>query len=180
MAVLFREETKAVLEALLFVATEPLSLENLCRIAEVEPADGRELLAELARDYRERHSGLQLTEAADSWQFFTCSEMAPYIERLYRHRVSSGLSRAALETLAIIAYRQPITKAELEIIRGVKVDSPLATLVEKKLVEEKGRRDGPGRPLMYGTGAEFLRHFGIKDIAELPPLENFITPDEEV
>jgi len=178
LAVLFRDQTKAALEALLFVASEPLSVQTMARITEVDAADALELLRELAGDYERRPGGLKLVEAADTWQMCTRPEYAPYIERLYR-KSGTGLSRAAVETLAIIAYRQPITKTEIELIRGVKVDSPISTLLERNLIEEKGRREGPGRPVLYGTTLDFLKYFGLKDLSDLPPLEDFLVENIE-
>ncbi|GAB6182181.1 SMC-Scp complex subunit ScpB [Desulfotomaculum defluvii] len=176
MAVLFKDQTKSALEALLFVASEPLTVQALARITEIDVADARELLLELAQEYGARPGGLKIVEVADTWQMCTRSECAPYIERLYR-KSGTGLSRAAIETLAIIAYRQPITRSEVELIRGVKIDSPINTLLERNLIEEKGRRDGPGRPVLYGTTHEFLKHFGLKDISDLPPLEEFLVEE---
>ncbi|AEG61184.1 SMC-Scp complex subunit ScpB [Desulforamulus ruminis] len=174
MTVLFRDQVKAALEVMLFVASEPLTVQTLARIAEVEPADAEELLQELAAEYAGRPGGLKLAEVAGTWQMCTRSEYAPYVERLYRQRGSTGLSQAGVETLAIIAYRQPITRAEIEMIRGVKVDSPINTLLERNLIEEKGRREGPGRAVLYGTTLEFLKYFGLKDISQLPSLEEFL------
>lgn len=179
MAVLFKDQTKAALEALLFVASDPLTVQALARITEIDVADAVELLQEMAQEYEARPGGLKIVEAADTWQMCTRPECAPYIERLYR-KSGTGLSRAAIETLAIIAYRQPITRSEVELIRGVKVDSPINTLLERVLIEEQGRREGPGRPVLYGTTNEFLRHFGLRDIADLPPLEEFLVEGEAV
>ncbi|AQS58575.1 SMC-Scp complex subunit ScpB [Desulforamulus ferrireducens] len=178
MAVLFKEQTKAALETLLFVASEPLTVQTLARIVEADLDDVTELLQELAEEYEKRPGGLKIMETAGTWQMSTKPEYAPYVERLYR-KSATGLSRAAVETLAIIAYRQPITKTELELIRGVKVDSPISTLLEKNLIEEKGRREGPGRPILFGTTREFLKHFGLKDLSELPPLEEFLVEELE-
>ncbi|AEF94875.1 chromosome segregation and condensation protein, ScpB [Desulfotomaculum nigrificans CO-1-SRB] len=174
MPVLFREQAKSALEVLLFVASEPLTVQTLARIVEIDLADAEELLKELAAEYQARSGGLQLVEAAGTWQMCTKGEFAPYVERLYNQRSNHGLSKAAVETLAIIAYRQPITRAELELIRGVKVDSPINTLLERNLIEEKGRREGPGRPVLYGTTKEFLKYFGLKDLSQLPPLDDFL------
>ncbi len=176
--VLFKEQTKAALETLLFVASEPLTVQALARIVEIDLEDTKELLQELAKEYEARPGGLKLIETAENWQMSTKPEYAPYVERLYR-KSGTGLSRAAVETLAIIAYRQPITKSELELIRGVKVDSPISTLQERCLIEEKGRREGPGRPVLYGTTLDFLKHFGLKDLTELPPLEEFLVEELE-
>ncbi|MBO8137908.1 MAG: SMC-Scp complex subunit ScpB [Desulfotomaculum sp.] len=180
MTVLFREHVKSVIEVLLFVSPEPLALDKICRVAEVEEEDAKEILLSLQREYKRSSRGLQIIEMAEGWQITTKREFAPYVEKLYKKNSSSTLSRAALETLAIIAYRQPVTRAELEMIRGVKSDSSLNTLVERGLVEEKGRRDAPGKPVLYGTTNAFLRHFGLKDLSELPDLDSFIQEAEQM
>jgi segregation and condensation protein B len=180
MTVLFRDHTKSVIEVLLFVTPEPLPLANICRITEISEQDALEILQELAKDYQRTNRGLQVIEMAGGWQLATRPEFASYVERLYKKQSSNTLSRAALESLAIIAYRQPVTKAELELIRGVKSDSSISTLVERGLVEEKGRREGPGRPVLYGTTTDFLKHFGLKDISQLPDLDNFMDEAENL
>lgn len=176
---MFREHAKSVIEVLLFVAPEPLPLAEICRIAELEQLDAQALLQELQQQYQ-RQGGLQIIEVAGGWQLTTKPSFAPYVERLYKKTTSQTLSRAALETLAIIAYRQPVTKAELELIRGVKCDSSINTLVERGLVAEQGRRESPGRPVLYGTTDEFLRCFGLKDLAELPDLNDFMVEAENL
>ncbi|MTI79360.1 MAG: SMC-Scp complex subunit ScpB [Firmicutes bacterium] len=180
MTVLFREHTKSVIEVLLFVAPEPLPLESICRIAEVEEQDTLNLLVELQQEYQRNNRGIQVVELDGGWQLATKPEFSSYVERLYKRQTSTTLSRAALETLAIIAYRQPITRAELEMIRGVKSDSSLNTLLERGLVEEKGRRDAPGKPVLYGTTAVFLKHFGLKNLSELPDLDSFMQEAEQM
>ncbi len=162
-----RRRHKALLEALLFVAFEPVSARRLAEISGVDKKLVQELLAELAAEHRER--GFRLAEIAGGWQFLTPEEYAPYIEKLYNPR-SQQLSRAALETLAIVAYRQPVTRLEIDNIRQVKSDAVLNKLMEKALVKEVGRREGPGRPILYGTTREFLAAFGLASLAELPPL----------
>lgn len=162
-----RRRHKALLEALLFVAFEPVSARRLAEISGVDKKLVQELLAELAAEYRER--GFRLAEIAGGWQFLTPEEYAPYIEKLYNPR-SQQLSRAALETLAIVAYRQPVTRLEIDNIRQVKSDAVLNKLMEKALVKEVGRREGPGRPILYGTTREFLAAFGLVSLADLPPL----------
>lgn len=174
MTVLFRDYTKSVIEVLLFVSPDPITLSNICRITEIEESVASDLLHELQREYQQRNRGLLVLELAGGWQLATKPEFAPYIERLYKRQANTTISRAALETLAIVAYRQPITRAELEMIRGVRSDSSVSTLIERGLIEEKGRRDAPGRPVLYGTTKEFLKHFGFKDISDLPDLENFL------
>ena len=147
-----REHWRRLLEALLFVAWEPAPVKRLAEALGLEPKFTQELLLELQEAYVGR--GFQLVEIAGGWQFLTQPEAAPYIERLYKPRAQQ-LSKAALETLAIVAYRQPVTRAEIDNIRQVKSDAMLAKLMEKTLVKEVGRLDAPGRPILYGTTQEF-------------------------
>ena len=177
MAVMFKEETKALIEAILFVAKEPLSLKVLKEVTGIDQADIKEVLQELMVQYYSKNGGFSLIEIAEGYQFTTKSEYAPYIERLYRPNVSAGLSKAALETLAIIAYKQPVTRGEIEIIRGVKIDSALSTLVEKKIIQEVGRKEGIGRPILFGTSPEFLKYFGLKSLEELPNPEELFSSE---
>jgi segregation and condensation protein B len=162
-----REQQKKLLEALLFVAWEPISAKRLGEIAGLDSGSVRELLLDLQQDYSGR--GFQLVEIAGGWQFLTGKEMAPYIEKLYNPR-NQQLSKAALETLAIVAYRQPVTRLEIDNIRQVKSDAVLGKLMEKSLIKEVGRLEGPGRPILYGTTREFLAAFGIASLKELPEL----------
>ena len=173
MGVMFPEETKSIIECLLFVAKEPLSLKTLAQLLEMPENDITLLVEELAAEYNGGVRGINIQFVANGYQMFTRPELAPYIEKLYKPQSSYGISRAALETLAIVAYKQPITRAEIESIRGVKVDSAIGTLVEKNLVKEVGRREGPGRPVLFGTTPAFLRYFGLKDLSELPDMEEF-------
>lgn len=178
MTLLFRDYTKGIIEALLFVATDAISLANICRIAEIETADALELLTELQKEYQMESRGLQLQKLAAGWQLTTKPKFAPYVERLYKRKTTAAISQAALETLAIVAYRQPVSRAELELIRGVNSDSSLNTLLERELIEEKGRRNAPGRPVLYGTTKMFLKHFGFREISELPALDNLCSQKE--
>ena len=171
-----RQKHKSLLEALLFVAFEPVSARRLAEISGVDKKLVQELLTELAAEYRGR--GFRLAEIAGGWQFLTPEEYAPYIEKLYNPR-SQQLSRAALETLAIVAYRQPVTRLEIDNIRQVKSDAVLNKLMEKALVKEVGRREGPGRPILYGASREFLAAFGLASLADLPPLAD-VEPDGEI
>ena len=161
-----REHWRRLLEALLFVAWEPAPVKRLAEALGLEPKFTQEL------------RGFQLVEIAGGWQFLTQPEAAPYIERLYKPRAQQ-LSKAALETLAIVAYRQPVTRAEIDNIRQVKSDAMLAKLMEKTLVKEVGRLDAPGRPILYGTTQEFLAAFGLVSLQELPPLAD-IDENEEI
>ncbi len=161
-------QLKKILECLLFVACEPLTIKQLREICDVDSEQLRTSLAELAEDYRQR--GIQLRQVAGGWQFFSDSEYAAYIEKLYKPKVQQ-LSNAAMETLAIIAYKQPITRAEVSAIRHVESDGVITTLLEKHLIKETGRRSGIGRAILYGTTAQFLTFFGINSLADLPKID---------
>lgn len=164
---------KSILEALLFASPEPLSLKRLADLTGLEEKAVRTLLDELRQDYDRGGRGLALLEAAGGYQLATRADFDEYVARLFPDRQQAGLSRAALETLAVVAYNQPATRAEIEHIRGVASDRSLTTLVEKGLVQEAGRRDAPGRPILYTTTPLFLQHFGLKDLTELPRLGDY-------
>jgi len=173
---LFCEETKAIIESLLFVSTDPLSIEELACIIEIDAKDIVYIIEEIQKQYATDSHGFHLIEVGGGFVFATKVQHEQYIEKLLKPQVSS-LSHAALETLAIIAYKQPITRSEIELIRGVNVDKIVSTLVEKNLIEEIGRREGPGRPIIYGTTKEFLKYFGLNDLSQLPSIENFKNQD---
>lgn len=161
----------ATAEGLLFIAGDQgLSLQQLSRALGVPQAVVREVIDDLKKDYEKETRGIDLIETAGTYRLATKHFVAPYIQKATASTESKTLSQAALETLAIIAYKQPITKAEIEEIRGVRTDRSLATLSEYGLVEEKGRSEGAGRPILYGTTDVFLDHFGLRTIADLPPL----------
>ena len=161
---------EAALEALLFVAGEPVPLADLARALGQDEIATEGGLRSLQVTLTERGSGLQLLRIAGGWQLATRPEYAETIGRLLA-RGSSKLSRAALETLAIIAYRQPITAPEIEAVRGVSVGGVLKTLLERRLIAEVGRKATLGRPLLYATTPDFLHYFGIADLTQLPPME---------
>jgi segregation and condensation protein B len=163
------------LECILFVAGEPLPLAEMARALQCDPLAAEEALRELQLELGERNSGLQVVSIAGGYQLSTRQEHAEVVARLLA-RGSNKLSRAALETLAIIAYRQPITQPEIEGVRGVAVGGLLKNLVDKKLIAEAGRKQTVGRPILYTTTPEFLHYFAIADLSELPPLG----PDEIV
>ncbi|HHU30678.1 MAG: SMC-Scp complex subunit ScpB [Bacillota bacterium] len=163
-------ELKPLLEALLFVAEEPMPPARLAEITGAETREVRRVLKELQKDYEKADRGLQLVEIARGFQLSTKPAAAPVVEKLFSGEKSYSLSNAALETLAIIAYRQPVTRIEIESIRGVKTDKVLETLRKRRFIRIVGRKDVPGRPLLYGTTREFLKYFGLKDLSELPPL----------
>jgi len=173
-------EYKAIVEGLLFAAgDEGLSLKQIASVLEMAEEEALDIVMALKTDYNEPSRGIQLIELAGVFQLATKKEHASYLKKLVESPGSSSLSQAALETLAIIAYRQPITRAEIEEIRGVKSDKPLQTLMARALIKEVGRAEGTGRPILYGTTAEFLDYFGLKTIEELPPLPEW-TDDGEV
>lgn len=163
------EEAKEAIEALLFVAGEPVTLWQLMRTLEVEQELVEEALRSLAQEYEGR--GLRIQREGDEAQMVTAPDCASYVERFLGLQFSGNLSTAALETLAIVAYRQPITRAKVEEIRGVNCEGVLRNLVARGLVEVLGRLDRAGRPIIYGTTFEFLRYFGLLDLTELPKVE---------
>jgi len=173
---LFREAEVAALEALLFVAKDPLSAVKIAEIMEISEENVQELVDTLQERYEDPLSGLILIELDNGYKIGTKPSLARYIEILYKQPTQT-LSNAALEVLSIVAYKQPLTRGEIDFIRGVHSDTALATLVEKGLVKEVGRKDSPGRPILYGTTDVFLLHFGLKSLNELPELE--INEDEE-
>lgn len=172
---LFREPETAALEALLFVAKNPLTLELLGEILELDLLDVEELLSKLRDRYTADFCGLTLLEINGGYKLGTKPETARYIELLYK-QPAQALSNAALEVLSIIAYKQPVTRGEIDFIRGVQSDRALATLVEKGLVKEVGRKEGPGRPILYATTEQFLLHFGLRSLDDMPKLE--VEPSE--
>lgn len=162
---------RAALESLLFAAGEALSSAELAQVLEVDEEEVRGLIQELAEHYQAGGHGLRLLEVAGGYRLVAAAEYHPYLSRLFLPR-AQRLSRAALETLAIIAYLQPVTKARIEEIRGVQVEGVLGSLLEKGLIQEVGRKEAPGRPILYGTTRKFLDHFGLRDLSELPPLSD--------
>jgi segregation and condensation protein B len=164
-------EWKGVLEGLLFAAgDEGLSLKQICEVLEIDRQNAVQIIESLKEEYKHKSRGLNLFEIANTFQLTTKKEHAIYLKKLVESPTSTSLSQAALETIAIIAYRQPITRTEIEEIRGVKTERPLSTLVSKALIKEIGRAEGTGRAILYGTTKEFLDYFGLKSIKELPPL----------
>jgi segregation and condensation protein B len=166
-------ERKAVIEALIFVAEEPLSAKTIADVLKEEREAVEPAIAELVKEFNGRNGGLQMREVAGGWQFATRPEYHEHVRAFLRTRPSAKLTLASLETLAVIAYRQPVTVPEILEIRGVQSPSAIKTLLDKKLIVAKGRKDTVGRPMMYGTSKEFLMQFGLKDLSELPSIEDF-------
>ena len=166
-------ERVGVIEALIFVAEEPLSSKTIAYVLKEEREVVEQALGELVKGFNSRNGGLQLREVAGGWQFATRPEYHEHVRAFLRTRPSAKLTLASLETLAVIAYRQPVTVPEILEIRGVQSPSSIKTLLDKKLIVAKGRKETVGRPMMYGTSKEFLMQFGLKDLSELPSIEDF-------
>jgi len=165
------ESLRSILEALIFTAESPLTIEKMCHIMpDVDRKTLAETVAALCEEYEKRGGGLRLCHVAGGYQFRTTDDMAPWVKKMKGTR-PVALSMAALETLAVIAYRQPIMKSEIERIRGVDVGGVLKTLLEKNLVRIVGRKDVPGRPIIYGTNRKFLEFFNLRDLSDLPTLK---------
>jgi len=169
---------KNILESLLFIARQPLTVADAADAIGVSVGAVSAALEELYQEYEGR--GIKMVKVAGGYIMGTAHENAPFIKGLLHKKIETTLTAASLETLSIIAYKQPITKVEIERIRGVLSDGPIETLLNKRLIEEKGRSDGVGRPYLYGTTEEFLRHFGIKDLESLPPLPESLEAQSEL
>lgn len=171
---------KSVLEGILFVTGEEgISAKTIAEVVEVDAEVVQNVLKDLQKDYTKKGRGLRVAEVAGGYRLTTVPEHAIYFEKLAFSPARSALSNAALETLSIIAYRQPITRIEIEEIRGVKADRAIHTLVAKDLIEEKGRADAVGRPILYGTTKAFLDYFGLPGIKALPEPTD-LSGDEEL
>ncbi len=166
-----REDVKSILESLLFVADGPLTVQRLTEVIDGACKDDiRSMLEELNNELQDNRRGIRLVEVAGGYQLRTAKTNADWVKKFLGGR-PARMGRATLETLAIVAYRQPITKAEIEAIRGVDVDGVITTLLERNLVRAVARKDVPGRPFLYGTTPEFLELFNLKDLAQLPTLK---------
>ena len=165
-------DVKTVVEAVLFAASEPLSTARLEELLDdVSPSAIEDVIADLDADYLREGRAFRIQPVAGGWRLVTRPEFAPWVRRLVESGRPTRLSQAALETLAIVAYKQPVTRAELESIRGVSVDAVIQTLVDRGLVRIVGRGEGLGRPLLYGTSDHFLEYFGLPDLDALPKPE---------
>jgi segregation and condensation protein B len=171
-----RDEKKALLEAILFISGEPVTLKDLQKITGLPSGETEYLIRELMAFHRDRKGGILIMEVAEGFQMVTAPEYAPYLRKI-KETAPTRLTGAALEALAIIAYRQPITKAEIEELRGVGSDGVIKSLLERRMIRIVGKKEAPGRPLLYGTTREFLLYFGLKDLSELPTVRE-LNPDE--
>ena len=173
------EQMKAIVEGLLFiVGDEGIDSKQIADVLQISDMVAVELIEELKADYTKESRGIDLVEVAGVYQLTTKRDHAEYFKRLVESPTTSTLSQAALETLAIIAYKQPITRAEIEEIRGVKTERPLTTLMSKSLIKEVGRAEGTGRAYLYGTTKDFLEYFGLKTLEELPPLPEKLNEED--
>ena len=166
-------ELKSITEALIFVADEPINTKTIADVIDVDREVVEKAVAELGEEYDARASGLQLREIAGGWQIATRPEHHENVRAYLKSKPGAKLSLASLETLAVIAYKQPVTVPEILEIRGVQSPSAIKTLLDKRLIVAKGRKETVGRPMMYGTSKEFLIQFGLKDLSELPSVEDF-------
>lgn len=167
-------ELKPIIEALLFVSAEPVSIDRFLNVLKgVERKELKALLNRLQEEFLLSNRGFHLVEVAGGYQFVTRQEMAPWIQELGKTRPTTRISKPAMETLAITAYKQPVTRSEIEQIRGVDAAGVLKTLLERKLLKIVGRKEVPGRPILYGTTRTFLKYLGLSSLSSLPTLKEF-------
>jgi len=168
---------KAILEALLFASGEPLTIGAIAKATSLSEQNIREIIRELTADYRDRNSGIVIAEIADGYEMATDPELAAWIRRMKNVHVSNKLSQPSIETLSIIAYKQPITKVEIDQLRGVNSDAAVKSLLDKRLIKIIGKKESPGRPFLYSTTNEFLQYFGLKNLTELPAIHDFFNTE---
>ena len=166
-------EIVSIVEALIYVANEPITVKLLVEVLDEDVETVQAAVEELQNEYEQRESGLQLREIAGGWQISTRTEFHEEVRKFLKTRPNAKLSLASLETLAVIAYKQPVTVPEILEIRGVQSPSAIKTLLDKKLIVSKGRKETVGKPMQYGTSKDFLIQFGLKDLSELPSIEDF-------
>lgn len=175
------EEAKRIIEALLFASDRPIGIDEITAVLEdVDSRVVRDIVYELKNEYETQRRSFTLTEVAGGFQMVSDTYYAPWIKKLLASERTQRLSMPSLETLAIIAYKQPLTRSEMETIRGVNIDGVIENLLEKNLIRTHGRKEAPGRPFYYVTTEEFLMHFGLKSLQDLPPLKEFTEKDIEL
>lgn len=173
-------EIKNILEALFFITDRPMSLQKIKEILNDHAVEGlKDIIFEIQQDYQNRNGALHLNEVAGGFQLATRPEYGEWVKKLYKDRITYRLTKSSLETLSIIAYKQPVTRAEIEVIRGVDVSGVLEKLLERKLIRICGRKEVIGRPILYGTTPEFLKFFGLKNLAEIPDLDEFVDQEKD-
>ncbi len=169
-----KEKYFSIIESLLFVSGEPMKLKQIAEILECSIGYTKKILKEMMFNYEDSNRGIKLVNMNDEYQLVTKAENSEYVMKILKNSHRQALSQASLETLAIIAYKQPITRVEIDEIRGVKSESAINRLLEKNLIKEAGRLDAPGRPTLFATTDEFLKHFNLQNIKELPSIESII------
>jgi segregation and condensation protein B len=165
---------KSAIEALIFASDKPVTIEQIKKILGVsEGASLRKVIEELKAEYETQNRGLRIIEIAGGFQMIAAIAFSPFLKKLFKYRFNDKLSKPALESLAIIAYKQPLTKAEIESLRNVNVDGVMKSLLDKNLIRICGRKKVPGRPFVFGTTRQFLEHFGLNSLEELPKMDEF-------
>lgn len=172
-------EVLSIIEGILFAMGEPVSIQEIAEAIDLDINETKQLITELIEQYKNQSRGMQVKLIKSKVQMCTLPEHYPYITGLITERNKTGLSQAALETLSIIAYKQPVTRIEIEVLRGVKSSSSIQTLIDRNLIYEAGRLDAPGKPILYETTLEFLKYAGISSIKELPDYEIFVEGIQE-
>ena len=173
-------QLKSIIESLLFVSEKPLMLEQIKDVLEgADTVEIRELINELKSEHQQRKSGIDIVEIAGGFQMCTSAGSAPYLKKFYKIKHAEKVTVPTLETLAIIAYKQPVTRLDIESIRGVNVDGVIRNLTDKGLIRIAGRKDAAGRPFVYGTTRQFLEYFGLRSLDELPKIEEFVKVAEK-
>lgn len=176
-----RRQAKNIIEAMLFVSDKPLFIQEIKGVLEeFDTRQIKDVIAELTKEYEETQRAFTIKEIAGGFQIVTDPMLAPWLKKLYKTSGADRLTGPSLETLAIVAYKQAVTKPEIEAIRGVNVDGVLKTLIEKNLVRIAGRKETVGRPILYGTTQEFLQYFGLSSLEELPKLEEFHFTEKDI
>lgn len=168
------DAVKAVMESLLFSSDKPILIEQLRNVfSDLEPTEIRKTIEELKSEYERDNRGIRIVEVAGGFQMVTAADFSNYLKKFYKQKHTDKFSKPALETLAIVAYKQPVTRLEIESIRGVNVDGVVNHLKDLGIIRISGRKRAPGRPFVYSTTREFLEYFGLKSLEELPKMENF-------
>lgn len=170
---------QSALESVLFAAGEPVEMSKLCEILDMDEADVRSVIKKTADEYSYNKRGIRIIQLEDSYQMCSADEYYEYVAQLVQPRKTQSLSNAAIEVLSVVAYKQPVTRADVENIRGVNCDWLFNRLVERDLIEEVGRLDAPGRPIQFGTTQEFLRVFGLRSLSELPNFDLLQPPESD-
>ncbi|MDP2927207.1 MAG: SMC-Scp complex subunit ScpB [Candidatus Omnitrophota bacterium] len=165
---------KSAVEALIFASERPITTEQIKKVlGDLDTPSINKIITELKNEYEAQNRGIRVVEIAGGFQMITNSNFAPFLKKLFKNRYSDKLSKPALESLAIVAYKQPLTKSEIESLRNVNVDGVVKSLIDKNLIRICGRKKIPGRPFVFSTTREFLEHFGLKSLADLPKMEDF-------